>query len=185
MDDFFVVGPDYSVRNALVLDSIKSELPYGFQSVFQIMEYKWSDNAPIACSVLEGCAWTDYVQSTLGVFVCQTTVLLILKDLKINSFSTTPIAVYLDSKSRKCGPPPTPLNWLRMPIGCGPLHQTGYLSFPKDGLRGVRFDLDTWTGLELFRSPKTDIIFVTRRIAMAFKEAGLTGMRITPALELE
>lgn len=185
MDDFFLVEPDYSLRDALVLDAIKSKLPRGQQSVFDIMDYEWPTDSPIPCNVLEGRVWTDYIQSTLGVFVCQATVLTILKDLGVDPFSTTPIMFHPDSKGRRCGPPPTPLAWLRMPVGCGPMHQTGYLSFPRDGLRGVRFDLGSWTGAEFFRPPTGSLFFVSRRIAEAFQAAKLTGMRVVAATELE
>lgn len=194
MSDFFLVEPDYSLRNALVLEVDMANFPkerhpnavsLNPKIISDMMNYEWPIQSAIPCNVLEGRAWTDYVQNTLQVFICQASVLKILNDLKVDSFSTTPILFYSNSKSKRCDPPPTPLAWLRMPVGCGPMHQTGYLSFPRDGLRGVKFDLESWTGAEIFRPPTGSLFFISRRIAMAFQAAKLTGMRIVAADEME
>lgn len=153
------------------------------------MDYKWPTKKSVPCSIMQGKTWTDFVNNTFGLLLCLDTILDVIQSSSKQKLEITPIQIKKRVGVRN---PPTPIWWLRVPIGCGDLHDTGaFIPFEEKkrlGYQnlpyGVSFDLHTWNGEDLFRpSIPRGFFFVTSKLAAALREAKLSGVSLTPAAE--
>lgn len=197
IDDFYVLGINFAETTAIALEPDMSRLPkerrpnaasLNPKVVDEIMDYEWPLVKPVPCRILEGKKWTDYVNNTFGLLFCLKGLLDVLNETTKTTWQTTPIQLLLSKGVRM---PPTPVSWLRLPVGCGELHATGaFIPFEEkyrlkyeDRPFGVSFDVNTWNGEDLFRPPKPSLFFVTPKLATALRKAPLTGLVLTPFAE--
>ncbi len=194
-NNFFVLGPDRKETNSVVLAAdttrLSKERRVGAVSlnskiVDDIMDYDWPTERPVPCAVLAGSKWTDYINNSFGLLFCLDSFLDVLQKTTKKSWQITPVSLLFSNGVK---PPPTPVSWLRLPVGCGKLHPIGAFT-PFEQTRnlkwedhpcGVSFDLNTWNGEHLFRPhlPR-GFYFITQKLADAFRATSLTGLNITP-----
>lgn len=199
LKDFFVIQADYSNSSDVVINADMSHLPktrrpnsvsLNPKIVDDIIEYKWPIRRSLPCKRMSGKIWHDFVKNTFGLMICNDSAIDVLKKIEIKNLKITPVRL---EEERLGKISVKELHWVRIPVGCGEMHKTGYFtpldiyrSIPRSERIGVSFDLDSWSGVELFRPPRVSgFFFVTTRVAEAIKSAKLTGICITRAPELD
>lgn len=197
LNDFFVLEhPDVDSRVWVWVELSKRVGDIGPDAAVRIMDEAArptirGDPLPADISlplrVVRGTKWSDVVGSS-GAHVLSTRLATLLQQHNCSGLQVQDAVAYdvLDNNLVN-----TELQWARILPGCGPVDTArGYYLLSTELWKrdiemreavGLFFDPLTWTGADIFRSPRGTHVFITSRIAALIANSACDALHLQPA----